>query len=332
MPAPRQAATIVTALAIVIAALGIAAGLQLAAAASGTISGTVFHDDDADGSIDAGEPGVGGVGVVAIDGDGNRTLVAHTTSDGTYELDLTAVQGAELGDGPYLIEFSGWPAHLEQTPVGSDNGSSVQFAAADAVNVSLGLAPPTGEQPVGGDQGPAPDGDTSQAASMGNLVWLDQDADGFQDETEPGVASITVELLDTAGHVVAATTTDQVGRYRFDDLTPGSYAIRVLVPGSMAPTAPNVAAGDVSDSDIDGAGVTPLTELVAGEVDQSWDAGLVIPTVVLSTPATMSASTPTLAFTGATATGLTAVGIMLLGLGGTVRIMAGRVRRAPEVF
>ena len=100
----------------------------------------------------------------------------------------------------------------------------------------------------------------------------------------------------------------------------------------MAPTAPNLAPGDVSDSDIDSAGVTPLTELVAGEVDQSWDAGLVIPTVVLSTPATVSASTPTLAFTGATATGLTAVGIMLLGLGGTVRIMAGRVRRAPEVF
>lgn len=333
IPIPRQAAGIISSIAMVVAVLGVAAGLQLATAASGTVSGTVFEDRDADGTIGADEPGVGDVEVVAIDADGNRSLAARTSADGTYTIDLGTAAAADLGDGPYLIEFSGWPSHLAQTPVGPDNGSSVQFAAADTRNVSLGLAEPSTSSPaesLAEDENEATDVVDTQHASIGNLVWLDHDADGFQDEAEPGVASITVHLLDATGEVMTTTVTDQLGRYRFDGLIPGLYSIRVAVPGNMAATAPDVAPGDVSDSDIDGAGQTPVTELEAGELDQSWDAGLVVPTVVLSAPATVSESTPTLAFTGATLTGLTAAGFLLLGLGGSARLMADRIRRTPE--
>ncbi len=99
-PVPRRAASVVTAFAMIAAGLGIAAGLQLASAASGTIGGVVFHDYDADGAIDGREPGVGGVQVVAIDGEGNRTNPAISESDGSYTIGLEDAAGDALGVVP----------------------------------------------------------------------------------------------------------------------------------------------------------------------------------------------------------------------------------------
>ncbi|MEM8706925.1 MAG: SdrD B-like domain-containing protein, partial [Actinomycetota bacterium] len=143
VPAPRQAASLLTSFAMVAAGLGVAAGLQLATAASGTVTGTVFEDYDQDGTQDAREPGVADVVVTAVDADGNRSRDVRTDGEGTYEIDLGVVEGDALGAGPYRIEFSGWPAHLEEGPVGRDSGSSIQFADADSIDVSLGLAAPS---------------------------------------------------------------------------------------------------------------------------------------------------------------------------------------------
>ena len=123
LPAPRQAASLLTSFALVAAGLGVAAGLQLATAASGTVTGTVFEDYDQDGVHDAREPGVVDVVVTAVDADGNRTKDVRTDGEGTYEIDLGVVEGDALGAGPYRIEFSAWPSHLEEGPVGHDSGS-----------------------------------------------------------------------------------------------------------------------------------------------------------------------------------------------------------------
>ncbi|MEM7140015.1 MAG: SdrD B-like domain-containing protein [Actinomycetota bacterium] len=140
-PIQRRAASAITVVAILASGLGVAAGLQLASAASGSVSGTVFLDYDADGTIDGREPGVGAVEVVAVDADGNRTAPVYTQSDGTYSIDLAAAE-TSLGNGPYRVEFAGWPSHLHETPMGPDNGSSIQFVDADTAGVSLGLAEP----------------------------------------------------------------------------------------------------------------------------------------------------------------------------------------------
>lgn len=143
LPAPRQAASLLTSFALVAAGLGVAAGLQLATAASGTVTGTVFEDYDQDGVHDAREPGVVDVVVTAVDADGNRTKDVRTDGEGTYEIDLGVVEGDALGAGPYRIEFSAWPSHLEEGPVGPDSGSSIQFVEADSIDISLGLAAPS---------------------------------------------------------------------------------------------------------------------------------------------------------------------------------------------
>ena len=124
VPIPRQAAGIVTSLAMVVAALGVAAGLQLAAAAAGTISGTVFEDLDADGTIGAGESGIGGVDVVAIDADGT-VAGCQTKNQIAPEEDPYYVPGGSRE----LFEVSGVPFGIAICHEGWRYPESVRWAA-----------------------------------------------------------------------------------------------------------------------------------------------------------------------------------------------------------
>ena len=69
-----------------------------------------------------------------------------------------------------------------------------------------------------------------ELASVGDNVWLDLDEDGVYDENEPGVPGVTIRLFHcTDGvpgdQVGSAVTTDEDGRYRFDNLLPGEYCL-----------------------------------------------------------------------------------------------------------
>lgn len=71
--------------------------------------------------------------------------------------------------------------------------------------------------------GPVPVG------ALGDRVWLDLDADGLQDATEPGLSNVTVRLIDQASGLSAGVTrTDADGFYLFDGLPPGSYRAEVM--------------------------------------------------------------------------------------------------------
>ena len=57
----------------------------------------------------------------------------------------------------------------------------------------------------------------SPPATIGNLVWLDENGNGLQDPSEPGFAGVDVQLLDGAT-VIATVTTDEDGGYTLDDI------------------------------------------------------------------------------------------------------------------
>ncbi len=75
-------------------------------------------------------------------------------------------------------------------------------------------------------------------AVIGNYIWLDENGDGVQDAGEPGIPGVVVELKDSAGNVIATTTTDANGGYIFTDLLPGDYTVTVLsgLPAGLEPT------------------------------------------------------------------------------------------------
>ncbi|MFO1191489.1 MAG: SdrD B-like domain-containing protein [Rhodoferax sp.] len=68
-------------------------------------------------------------------------------------------------------------------------------------------------------------------ASVSGSIWRDSDHDRIKDAGEPVVPGWTVELRN-GGVVVATTTTNAQGAYRFDDVAPGAgYQIAFREPG-----------------------------------------------------------------------------------------------------
>jgi serine-aspartate repeat-containing protein C/D/E len=91
----------------------------------------------------------------------------------------------------------------------------------------------------------------------------------------PGVAGVTVTLLDANGAVVATTVTDAAGAYGFTNLRPGSYSMQVVEPADKAFTKPTM--GDTAgDSNVNRTtGKSQPFTLTSGMNDPSIDAGLV---------------------------------------------------------
>ncbi len=69
-----------------------------------------------------------------------------------------------------------------------------------------------------------------QPASLAGNVYHDRENDGRRDADNEGIAGVTVQLLDEAGKLVAEATTDAEGRYKFDDLSAGSYTLHETHP------------------------------------------------------------------------------------------------------
>ena len=112
-------------------------------------------------------------------------------------------------------------------------------------------------------------------AIVGDRVWNDVDGDGIQDAGELGIQGVTVNLLDAEGNVVATTTTDANGNYRFEISDPGTYAVAFVPSAAWTFTAKD-AGDDAADSDADPAtGRTPFFTVSAGQTDLTLDAGLV---------------------------------------------------------
>jgi len=115
-------------------------------------------------------------------------------------------------------------------------------------------------------------------ASIGDLVWFDDNRNGIQDLGEPGIENVTVHLMDCAGNTLGTETTDANGLYLFDGLTPGNYNIHFVLPLGFLISPQDQGADDALDSDADPlTGLTICTELVGGETDLTWDLGLYLP-------------------------------------------------------
>ncbi len=90
--------------------------------------------------------------------------------------------------------------------------------------------------------------------SIGDYVWMDENADGIQDSAEVGLQDVTVNLYscgDTLGNVMLGSTiTDSNGYYLFDSLAIGPYFVEFVAPLDYL-FSPQYATDASYDSDAD---------------------------------------------------------------------------------
>ena len=87
-------------------------------------------------------------------------------------------------------------------------------------------------------------------ADVQGRVFFDGNGDGRQQDREPGLPGVTVELLGEDGEVLASVLTDPMGRYSFDDFTEtGTFEVRVVVPETVTATDGEVISFQISTGD-----------------------------------------------------------------------------------
>ncbi|MFN8490287.1 MAG: SdrD B-like domain-containing protein [Caldilineaceae bacterium] len=101
--------------------------------------------------------------------------------------------------------------------------------------------------------------------SLGNRVWFDANGSGLIDDaatlSENGIGGVVVSLYAVNASLVATTTTDGLGYYRFDHLMAGDYTVDVVTPISpinhqpMISTLPDAGDPDGNPTDSDDNGV-----------------------------------------------------------------------------
>ena len=170
--------------------------------------------------------------------------------------------------------------------------------------------------------GPANDGEVEDYlidGQIGDRVWLDgapATANGIQDESESGLAGVTIQLyrVGPGGGLVDTQVTDGEGFYLFENVTAGIYYLRfVLIDPTHHFTTQSAGPDTKANSDPDIiTGESSTFLILPGQIDLSWDAGVVItPTLVHISSFTGSAQNGVTIVEWETSQELNAVGFFL---------------------
>ena len=178
-----------------------------------TIKGSVYRDDNRSSSRDGSEEGYQGQTVQLLDQDGNVVATTTTAADGSYSFE-------HLPDGTYSVKAvkDGALTDTEQTedPDGTKDNASEPITLDPTQSVKEGV-----------NFGYVPD------YSLSGTIYRDGNRSASHDSTENPYAGVTVNLLDSAGNVVATTTTDANGGYSFSKLPAGDYRVKVDTTGTL---------------------------------------------------------------------------------------------------
>lgn len=184
---------------------------------TGTIGGTLFDDQDENGTQDPTEGGVEGVTVNLLDpgpdgifGTDDDVIVATTTTDenGNYSF-----EGLPPGDYRVDVVEDTLPERTNATT--GNEPADVMLEEGQTLDVDFGYV---------------------MQGSIADRVFLDLDGDGIQDADEPGIEGVTVTLTEagpdgifgTADDVVRTTETGPDGSFAFEELPEGTYRIDVV--------------------------------------------------------------------------------------------------------
>jgi 5-hydroxyisourate hydrolase-like protein (transthyretin family) len=276
------------------------------------IGDVVWIDENNDG-VQNDDEVLEGVIVELLDAEGNsfdEPITTTTDENGNYLFD-------ELPAGNYKVKFTLTEEQAKEYNFTGKNvteGSSTEDSDADpatgitdVIELKHGAPNLTKEYEtaeVKATDGIDPTWDAGvvhKTYAVGDYTWIDTNRDGVQNEGEPVLPGVTVELIDAkSGKIVGTTKTDENGRYLFDELRGGEYKLRFTLTDeqSVVYSFTEAGNGEVEGADSDASRATGFTKtfvldgsngsLVSNDeygfgdvrasegIDPTWDAGVIV--------------------------------------------------------
>ena len=217
----------------------------------GAIGNRIWNDANGNGIQDVAESGISNVSVDLFndhDLDGiydNLVNTVTTDAAGFYIFDGITPDAYVL-----KVDDSTLPAVFTTTPTGDPDQ--------DADNISAPMMVAPGDVVLLGDFGYQP----ISSSSISDVVFIDANADGLQDTSEPGIPGVTIQLKNNSGTIIGSTTTDSNGNYSFDGLTAGTYSITITDTRNILTTL-------IPVSDADGSNDLTSTVTVDGSTNNN---------------------------------------------------------------
>ena len=208
---------------------------------TGSLSGTVWRDSNGD-ELNQGESGIEGITLSLYSCDVVLLNTTQTDANGNYSFD-------NLNSDQYFVVVNPLPDFDIATSGDSQVNNVIMQGATNCVNVDANA---NGTLNIG----------YIPLASIGDFIWFDEDKNGLQDPTESGLHDVAVGLTDSAGGLMEITQSDENGFYEFADLRPGSYTIRVTIPGEEFTNTISLA----GDSSLDSEGTLINDNLTSGAI------------------------------------------------------------------
>jgi serine-aspartate repeat-containing protein C/D/E len=210
-----------------------AVNYDFAEARPSELQGYVYHDRNNDGRRDAGEPGISNVTVqlVPVQTLGNGAPVTVTTdAAGAY-------RATGLAPGTYRVVQRQQPAgYFDGLDAAGTVSGTVRGVAQNPGDSIDGVFLGGGE--IGRDYN---FGELVPAVLQGQVRLADADGDCYgSTATQRPVAGARVQLFDASGSLMATTTTNAQGVYRFEGLRPGTYSIVETTPAGLINGRPHV--------------------------------------------------------------------------------------------
>jgi protocatechuate 3,4-dioxygenase beta subunit len=182
--------------------------VNTSAYAAGGVSGQVINDINGNGKL-TGDPGLDNWEVDLYTSGGTKVASQMTHFGGNYDFE-------GLVPGSYTIKEvlqSGWTQTVPASP-----GSIVATVTAGKVISGLNF----------GD---------FQNITIAGLAYNDLNGDGAQESGEPGLSGWTIQLVNSAGKVVASQVTGSGGAYSFANVGPGTYTVKEVLQSGWVQTS-----------------------------------------------------------------------------------------------
>jgi protocatechuate 3,4-dioxygenase beta subunit len=229
----------------------------------GSLSGSVYVDHNQNCLREEDEPPIAGVTITLVDAAG--TVVATTTTDSQGRYSFTGLRA-----GNYSVrqmQPAGYLQGGQRAGSGGGDDSLQDVISAIVLGAGAQLVEYNFCELLPG--------------SISGNVYSDLNLNCVREADERGLSGVRVDLLDSAGSLVATTVTDADGNYRFGNLVPGRYSVREHQPEGFfqgGQTAPSTGGDDtVADriSDIDVGSGQDITDANFCEIEPGRISGYV---------------------------------------------------------